>query len=98
MGYYGIADMRSTMAKWDEWARRRFRCYIWTQWKRPRTRRKELMKLGLEEWRACELAYSRKAYWRMAGVLNSAISKERLVQMGYYSILNKYESVHRIYV
>ena len=97
LDYYGIADMRSTMAKWDEWVRRRFRCYIWKQWKRPKTRRKELMKLGLEEWRACELAYSRKAYWRMAGVLNSAISKERLVQMGYYSILNKYESVHRIY-
>ena len=97
LDYYGIADMRSTMAKWDEWVRRRFRCYIWKQWKRPKTRRKELMKLGLEEWRACELAYSRKAYWRMAGALNSAISKERLVQMGYYSILNKYESVHRIY-
>lgn len=30
-------------------------------WKKPRTRVRNLMKPGLPEWRACEVAYSRKA-------------------------------------
>lgn len=54
------------------------------------------MKLGLLEWRACEAAYSQKAYWksdRHASV-QMAISNKRLAQAGYYSILDRYESLH----
>ena len=38
----------------------------------------------------------RKAYWHMArnGHVQRAISKERLAQAGYYSILDRYESLH----
>ena len=97
LGYFGIADMKTTMKSWDEWLRRRFRCYIWKQWKLPRTRRKALMQLGLKEWQAYELAYSRKAYWRISKSLSSSITKERLARAGYYSILDRYESVHCIY-
>ena len=86
LGYFYIASMRNTMKSWDEWLRRRFRMYIWKQWKLPRTRVKNLMKLGLSEWRACEVAYSRKAYWRCAkhSSVNTAISSKRLAQAGYY--------------
>ena len=96
LGYFYIASMRNTMKSWDEWLRRRFRMYIWKQWKRPRTRVKNLLKLGLPEWRACEVAYSRKAYWRSAAhaSVQTAISSKRLVQAGYYSILDRYESLH----
>ena len=54
------------------------------------------MKLGLPEWRACEVAYSRKAYWRCAkhASVNTAISSKRLAQAGYYNILDRYESLH----
>ena len=95
LGYFYIASMRNTMKSWDEWLRRRFRMYIWKQWKRPRTRVKNLLKLGLPEWRACEVAYSRKAYWRSAAhaSVQTAISSKRLVQAGYYSILDRYESL-----
>ena len=64
----------------DEWLRRRFRCYIWKQWKRTFTRKQALVKLGLKEWQAWEIAASRKGYWRMAGVLNVAITKEILIE------------------
>ena len=55
-----------------------------------------LMKLGVPDWRACAVAYSRKAYWRSArhASVNAAISNERLAQAGYYSILDQYESLH----
>lgn len=96
LGYFGIASMRNTMKEWDGWLRCRFRMYIWKQWKKPKTRVKNLMKLGLPEWRAREVAYSRKAYWRCAkhASVNMAISSERLAQAGYYSIRNRYESLH----
>lgn len=96
LGYFGIARMRNTMKEWDGWLRRRFRMYIWKQWKKPRTRVRNLMKLGLPEWRACEVAYSRKAYWRSArhASVQAAISNERLAQAGYYSILDRYEFLH----
>ena len=54
------------------------------------------MKLGVPEWRACEVAYSRKSYWRSSAhaSVQAAISNKRLVQAGYYSILDRYESLH----
>ena len=84
------------MIEWDGWLRRRFRMYIWKQWKLPKTRMKNMIKLGIVEWRAAEVAYSRKAYWRSArhATVQKAISNERLVRAGYYSILDRYESVH----
>ena len=96
LGYFGIASMRNTMKSWDEWLRRRLRMYIWKQWKLPRTRMENLMKLGLTQWQACEVAYSRKGYWRSAhhAVVHTAISNKRLAQAGYYSILDRYESLH----
>ncbi len=46
LGYYAIADMKNTIDEWDGWLRRRLRMYIWKQWKKPKTRVKNLMKLG----------------------------------------------------
>ena len=46
LGYFGIASMKSTMEDWDGWLRRRFRMYIWKQWKKPKTRREEPKEAG----------------------------------------------------
>lgn len=96
LGYFGIASMKTTMQRWDEWLRRRFRCYIWKQWKKPRKRAKSLIQLGIPEWQAWAVSNCRKAYWHMArnGHVQRAISTERLAQAGYYSILDRYESLH----
>ena len=98
IGYFGIARIKALMQEWDGWLRRRLRMYIWKQWKKPKTRKENLMKLGLPEWRACEVAYSRKAYWRAAkhAGVQTAISNKRLAQAGYESILDRYESL-RLY-
>ena len=46
--------------------------------------------------RACKVAYSRKAYCRCEKhvSVSTAISSKRLTQDGYYSILDRYDSLH----
>ena len=96
LGYFHAADMKRTMKTWDEWLRRRFRMYIWKQWKKPRTKVANLKKLGIPADKACQWGNSRLGYWRIAGsqVLACSITNERLAAAGYFSILNCYESLH----
>ena len=58
--------------------------------------RESLIQLGIPEWQAWAVSNCRKAYWHMArkGHVQRTISTERLAQAGYYSILDRYESVH----
>ena len=96
LGYFHVADMKRTMKSWDEWLRRRFRMYIWKQWKKPRTKVANLRKLGIPADKAYQWGNSRLGYWRIAGspVLACSITNERLAAAGYFSILNCYESLH----
>ena len=95
LGYFGIASMRNTRKEWDEWLRRRFRMYIWKQWKGPKARAANLEKLGAPRRQARKWGYV-KGYWRVAGspILMTTITSKRLAQAGYYSILDRYESLH----
>ena len=96
LNYYGIADMRQNIENLNGWLYRRIRMCIWKQWKLPKTRKRKLLGLGLPEWAACEGAYSRKAYWRMAnaGVVKRALTKERLINWGFYDLASAYQSMH----
>lgn len=96
LGYFHVADMKRTMKSWDEWLRRRFRMYIWKQWKKPRTKVANLRKLGIPADKAYQWGNSRLGYWRIAGspVLACSITNERLATAGYFGILNCYESLH----
>ena len=96
LGYYRIASMKSTMADWNGWLRRRIRMYIWKQWKKPRTRVTNLAKLGIPKDYAYMWGNTRLGYWRIAGspVLTRSITNKRLAQAGYFDISRKYESLH----
>ena len=88
LNYYSMADMKNNVERLNRWLYRRIRMCIWKQWKLPKTRKRKLMGLGMPEWAACEGAYSRKAYWRMAnaGVVKRALTKERLINWGFYDL------------
>ena len=96
LGYFGIASMKTTMQEWDGWLRRRIRMYIWKQWKKPKARVGNLMKLGMPKWKAYRNGNSRKGYWAVAGsgILTHTVTNGRLAQAGYCSILDLYESLH----
>ena len=96
LGYYGIAEMKNDMERWNEWLRRRIRMYIRKQWKKPRTRVENLKKLGMPDWQAYRNGNTRKGYWAVAGseILPHTITSERLARRGYYDISEAYKSLH----
>lgn len=65
--YFKIADMKSLLKQTDEWMRRRIRMVFWKQWKRIKTKYDNLVKLGINNLKACEFANTRKGYWRTSG-------------------------------
>ncbi len=94
MEYFRLADMKGLLKTTDEWARRRIRAVYWKQWKKIKTKYRMLKALGLEHWKAKELACSRKGYWRMAQVLNAVITNKIIVRLGYTSMLDYYLVVY----
>ena len=94
--YYGIAEMKTDMERWNEWLRRRIQMYIWKQWKQPRTRVENLKKLGMPDWMAYRNGNTRKGYWAIAGsgILSHTITNERLARRGYYDISEAYKALH----
>lgn len=96
LNYYGIADMKNNIKKLNGWLYRRIRMCIWKQWKRPRTRRRKLIGLGVNSHYAATIACDRKGYWFNANnkAVNWALSKERLIHWGFYDLATAYQSVH----
>jgi len=62
MNYFGIADMRKLSNEMDEWPRRRIRMCYRKRWKRFKTRHDNLVRLGIDEYKAWEYANTRKGY------------------------------------
>ena len=96
VNYYGIADMKKLAKSLDEWLRRRIRMCYWKQWKKVRTRHKNLVKRGIDKSKAWEFANTRKGYWRIAGspILTRTFNNEDLRKLGFQSIMMRYSLVH----
>jgi RNA-directed DNA polymerase len=100
LGYYYVADMKRILQNWNEWLRRRFRMYIWKQWKKPKTKVQSLRKLGIPEWQAYQWGNSRLGYWRIAGsaVLQRSITNKKLALAGYYDFPAQYERLRKLHL
>ncbi|MCK5906124.1 MAG: group II intron reverse transcriptase/maturase [Flavobacteriales bacterium] len=95
VNYFKLADMKSLLLTIDEWYRRRLRMVIWKQWKRIRTRLRNLIKLGLPKYKAWEYANTRKSYWNTAKspILNRTLTNARLYDAGYLFFTDYYRKV-----
>ena len=96
LNYYGIASMKNNIEDINGWLYHRIRMCIWKQWKLPRTKMKNLIKLGVAEHYAAVIANSRKGYWFISNnkAVKWALSKERLINSGFYDLATAYQSVH----
>lgn len=94
--YFKLADIKKLLLNVDEWYRRRLRMVIWKQWKRIRTRGRNLIKLGIAKYKAWEFANTRMGYWHTANspILNTSITTDRLQQAGYIFFSVYYRKVN----
>jgi RNA-directed DNA polymerase len=95
VNYFKLADMRNLLLRIDEWYRRRIRMVIWKQWKRIRTRLRNLIKLGVKKSKALEWANTRKGYWHIANslILKTTITSDSLRQAGFIFLSDYYQKV-----
>jgi RNA-directed DNA polymerase len=91
MQYFRLAEVKGIFEELDGWIRRKLRCLIWLQWKRPKTRMKELIKRGLEKLRAWKSANNGRGSWWNAGAshLNEAFPKSFFDRLGLVSLLDQ---------
>ena len=84
----------------NKWLRRRLRQYIWKQWKKPKTRKTNLRRLGIPEDKAAAWSNTRRGYWRISAspILTCSITNEKLARAGHYDISNAYEQKRRFYL
>jgi hypothetical protein len=66
LNYYKLSSTYSEEKDLSEWVRRRVTLIFWKQWKQPRTRRRNLLALGVCPTRVHMATRSRKGYWRMS--------------------------------
>jgi RNA-directed DNA polymerase len=88
MHYYGISQHYSPIEELDGWLRRRIRMCYWKQWRRPRTRIANLLKLGTTKRQAILTGISRKGYWRLSKTLatQTGMTNKWLQQQGWLSV------------
>lgn len=97
VAYFRLSEVKQSFEGLDQWIRRKLRCILWRQWKRPRTRLKELLKRGLEPEHARASASNGRGPWWNAGAMhmNQAVPTRVLGEMGLVSLLDEHARVAR---
>lgn len=92
VSYYRLAEVKGIFEDLDQWIRRKLRVILWRQWKRPRTRLKELRRRGLDTVRAAASAYNGRGPWWNAGAshMNEAVPTAWLRQQGLVSLVQEH--------
>lgn len=95
LGYYQLADTPSIFKGLDSWIRRRLRMIRWKEWKKVKTKYKNLMKQGINKGKAWEWANTRKAYWRIANspILHKALGDRYWSNQGLKSLYYRYQTL-----
>lgn len=90
MNYFRFIGVKNILQALDGWLRRHLRKIFWRQWKRPLTRTKQLVRLGIDRARAKTSAQNGRGAWWNAGAshMNQALPKKRFDRMGLVSLVD----------
>lgn len=96
INYFGIAQGFQKCVDLDSWIRRRLRMYHWKQWRKVRTKVRNLTKLGVPLDLAIACGMSSKSYWHSARTpgINLGLSNEYLAKLSYYSLRDRWVEIH----
>lgn len=90
INYFKLAEVKQFAEDLDSWIRHRLRNIIWKQWKKPKTRYKNLLKYGLEENRAKLSASNGRGAWWNSGAshMNECFKQKYFESIGLFSMLD----------
>ena len=89
IAYFRLTESKRPLEELDGWLRRRLRCLLWRQWKRPATRNRRLQALGLTAERAWKSASNGRGAWWNSGAshMNAALPASYFTHLGLVSLL-----------
>lgn len=87
------ASIQAKLKKLEEWLRNRLRYCIWHHWKKPERKRKNLIRLGINQDNAYAWSRTRMGGWAVAQspILGTTITIKRLKLRGYVSLIEYYK-------
>jgi group II intron reverse transcriptase/maturase len=95
LNYFRMASITGKLKDLDSWLRNRLRYCIWTDWKKPERKRKNLIRLGVDHNHAYAWSRTRMGGWAVAQspILVTTVTLERLKKRGYEAMLDYYLKV-----
>ena len=96
MNYFGLSEYYRPVPILDQWIRRRIRmCYL-KQWRKPRTRIRKLIRLGVPTQMAIALGMSSKGCYRLAKTkaVQMALNNDWLKSQGLVSVKEEWVKFH----
>ena len=92
LNYFRGTNIMGKLRDIDGWLRNRIRYCIWKDWKKPERKRKNLIRLGVDQDNAYMWSRTRKGGWATAQspILGTTITLKRLKQKGYESLTEIY--------
>jgi len=96
INYFGIAQGFQKCIDLDGWIRRRLRMSYWKNWRKVRTKIRNLMSLGVNEGLAVSCGSSNKSYWRNAKTEGAhiALSNKYFENLGLISLRDRWVEIH----
>ena len=91
--YFRLAQVKGVFEELDQWIRRKLRCVLWRQWKKPWTRAKKMISFGLAEERAYISAFNGRGPWWNAGAshMHACVTARWLSRQGLVSLLSTHQ-------
>jgi len=92
LNYFRGTSIIGKLRHLDGWLRNRLRYCIWHHWKKPERKRKNLIRLGVDQDHAYAWSRTRKGGWAIAKspILGTTITLKRLKMRGYQSLTELY--------
>jgi RNA-directed DNA polymerase len=96
LNYFGISHTYREVLELDQWIRRRVRLCYWKQWKRPGTRRRHLLALGIGPAEVHLASRCRRGYWWMSGngIVQRALDNPWLAEQGVPNLRQQWIELH----
>lgn len=96
MGYFRLSEYYRPIPLLDQWIRRRIRCCFLKQWRKPKTRFNNLVRLGVDKVNAAKIAASSKGYYRLSKTyaVQQALNNSYLAKIGLVSLKDLWIRFH----